>query len=213
MPLIGEKGASSGRSGCGQERIGDVVLTAETGRVSRQDRRKAGIPLAEHTDPATATGAPTTTTEVLAALTAAEPHGATADQVARTIGLGLDGGWCRTRWRSWPRAVSSIGAGSAVAPCTHSLRRRDAEHGGRFLSPLGRVSSLVAPIGACGQEIVAGCSLRARAHRSVSGVKIARLVSLWLAPPRSVVTGDSGSGRAGRCCSARPRWLSCARSR
>jgi len=47
--------------------------------------------LAEHTAPTTATGAPTTTTEVLAALAAEEPHGATADQVARTIGLGLDG--------------------------------------------------------------------------------------------------------------------------
>ncbi len=49
------------------------------------------MPMAEHTDPAPATGAPTTTTEVLAALAAEEPHGATADQVARTIGLGLDG--------------------------------------------------------------------------------------------------------------------------
>jgi len=47
--------------------------------------------LAEHTDPTTATGAPTTTTEVLAAIAAEEPHGATADQVARAIGLGLDG--------------------------------------------------------------------------------------------------------------------------
>jgi len=47
--------------------------------------------LAEHTDPTTATGAPTTTTEVLAAIAAEEPHGATADQVAHTIGLGLDG--------------------------------------------------------------------------------------------------------------------------
>jgi len=66
-------------------------VTAETGRVSQQDRRKAGIPLAEHTDPTPATGAPTTTTEILAALTAEEPHGAAADQVARIIGLGLDG--------------------------------------------------------------------------------------------------------------------------
>ncbi len=47
--------------------------------------------MAEHTDPAPATGAPTTTTEILAAIAAEEPHGATADQVARTIGLGLDG--------------------------------------------------------------------------------------------------------------------------
>jgi len=42
-------------------------------------------------DPTQTTGVPTTTTEILAALAAEEPHGATADQVARTIGLGLDG--------------------------------------------------------------------------------------------------------------------------
>ncbi len=66
-------------------------VTAETGRASRQDRRKAGVPIAEHTDPVPTTGAPTTTTEILAALAAEEPHGATADQVARAIGLGLDG--------------------------------------------------------------------------------------------------------------------------
>lgn len=47
--------------------------------------------MAEHMDPTPATGAPTATTEILAAITAEEPHGATADQVARTIGLGLDG--------------------------------------------------------------------------------------------------------------------------
>ncbi len=47
--------------------------------------------MAEHTDLTSATDAPTTTTEILAALAAEEPHGATADQVARIIGLGLDG--------------------------------------------------------------------------------------------------------------------------
>ncbi len=47
--------------------------------------------MAKHTDPPPATGAPITTTEILAALAAEEPHGATADQVARIIGLGLDG--------------------------------------------------------------------------------------------------------------------------
>ncbi len=47
--------------------------------------------MAEHTDLMPTTGAPTTTTEILAAITVEEPHGATADQVARTIGLGLDG--------------------------------------------------------------------------------------------------------------------------
>jgi len=66
-------------------------VTTETGPVSRQDRRKAGVLIAEHTDPAPGTSAPTTTTEVLVAITAEEPHGATADQVARAIGLGLDG--------------------------------------------------------------------------------------------------------------------------
>jgi DNA-binding IclR family transcriptional regulator len=47
--------------------------------------------MADHTDPAPATGAPTTTTEILAVIAAEEPHGATADQVARAVGLGLDG--------------------------------------------------------------------------------------------------------------------------
>jgi len=47
--------------------------------------------MAEHTDPTSATSVSTTTTEVLAAIAAEDPHGATADQVARTIGLGLDG--------------------------------------------------------------------------------------------------------------------------
>ncbi len=42
----------------------------------------------EHTPP---TGASTTTDEILAALAAAEPYGATADHVARVLGLGLDG--------------------------------------------------------------------------------------------------------------------------
>ncbi len=46
--------------------------------------------MAEHTDPTPATGAPTTTTEILAAIAVEEPYGVTADQVARTIGLGLD---------------------------------------------------------------------------------------------------------------------------
>jgi len=42
----------------------------------------------EHTPP---TGASTTTGEILAALAAEEPHGTTADHVARALGLGLDG--------------------------------------------------------------------------------------------------------------------------
>jgi len=36
-------------------------------------------------------GASTTTGEILAALVAEEPHGTTADHVARTLGLGLTG--------------------------------------------------------------------------------------------------------------------------
>jgi len=66
-------------------------VTTETSPVSRQDRRKAGVLIAEHTDPTLVAGAPTTTTEILAVIAAEEPHGATADQVARAIGLGLDG--------------------------------------------------------------------------------------------------------------------------
>ncbi len=66
-------------------------MTTETGPVSRQDRRKAGVLIAEHTDPTLVAGAPTTTTEILAVIAAEEPQGATADQVALTIGLGLDG--------------------------------------------------------------------------------------------------------------------------
>ncbi len=34
---------------------------------------------------------PSTATEVLTVIAAEEPHGATADQVARALGLGLDG--------------------------------------------------------------------------------------------------------------------------
>jgi predicted ArsR family transcriptional regulator len=37
------------------------------------------------------TGASTTTGEILAVLAAEEPHGATADHVARALGLGLTG--------------------------------------------------------------------------------------------------------------------------
>jgi len=47
--------------------------------------------MAEHTNPTSATGAPTATTEILAAIAAEEPHGVTADQIARTLGLGFDG--------------------------------------------------------------------------------------------------------------------------
>jgi len=35
-------------------------------------------------------GASSTTEEILAAIAAEEPHGATADQIARTLGLGVD---------------------------------------------------------------------------------------------------------------------------
>jgi len=47
----------------------------------------------EHRHPtrAPATEASSTTEEILAVIAAEEPHGATADHIARTIGLGLDG--------------------------------------------------------------------------------------------------------------------------
>jgi len=47
----------------------------------------------EHRHPtrAPATEASSTTKEILTVIVAEEPHGATADHVARTIGLGLDG--------------------------------------------------------------------------------------------------------------------------
>ena len=35
-------------------------------------------------------GASSTTEEILAAIAAEEPHGATADQIARTLGLGIN---------------------------------------------------------------------------------------------------------------------------
>jgi predicted ArsR family transcriptional regulator len=48
--------------------------------------------LAEYVDPTTTTtGASSATDEILSVLAAEEPHGATADQIARVIGLGLTG--------------------------------------------------------------------------------------------------------------------------
>ncbi len=51
--------------------------------------------MAGHPDPTRATGGSstdgTTTDEILAVITAEEPHGATADVVARAVGLGLNG--------------------------------------------------------------------------------------------------------------------------
>ncbi len=47
--------------------------------------------MAEHTDHMTTTGALSPTDEILAVIAAEEPHGATADQIARTIGLGVTG--------------------------------------------------------------------------------------------------------------------------
>ncbi len=47
--------------------------------------------MAEHSNPASATDASSTTEEILAVIAAEEPHGATADQIARTIGLGVTG--------------------------------------------------------------------------------------------------------------------------
>ncbi len=47
--------------------------------------------MAEHPDHTPTIGAARALDEILAALTAEEPHGATADQVAAAIGRGLDG--------------------------------------------------------------------------------------------------------------------------
>ncbi len=47
--------------------------------------------MAEHSNPASATDAASTTEEILAVIAAEDPRGATADQVARAIGLGFDG--------------------------------------------------------------------------------------------------------------------------
>ncbi len=45
----------------------------------------------EHTHHAPLAGASSTTEEVLAIIVSEEPHGVTADHVARALGLGLDG--------------------------------------------------------------------------------------------------------------------------
>jgi len=46
--------------------------------------------MAEHPDHTTTTGAASPTDEILTVIAAEEPHGATADQIARTLGLGVD---------------------------------------------------------------------------------------------------------------------------
>ncbi len=46
--------------------------------------------MAEHPDHTTTTGAANVTDEILTVIAAEEPHGATADQIARTIGLGVN---------------------------------------------------------------------------------------------------------------------------
>ncbi len=47
--------------------------------------------MAEYTNPTSTNEAATTMSEILAVIAAEEPHGATADHIARTLGLGLDG--------------------------------------------------------------------------------------------------------------------------
>ncbi len=47
--------------------------------------------MADHPDPTPITSSASATDEILAIIAAEEPHGATADQVARAIGLGLNG--------------------------------------------------------------------------------------------------------------------------
>lgn len=51
--------------------------------------RKVGSPMVMHTAPLSV--AVSTATEILMVIAAEEPPGATADQVARALGLGLDG--------------------------------------------------------------------------------------------------------------------------
>ncbi len=46
--------------------------------------------MAEHPDHTTTTGAANMTDDILAVIAAEEPHGATADQIARAIGLGIN---------------------------------------------------------------------------------------------------------------------------
>ena len=45
--------------------------------------------MAEHPDHTTTIGAARMTDDILAVIAAEEPHGATADQIARTLGLGV----------------------------------------------------------------------------------------------------------------------------
>ncbi len=45
----------------------------------------------EYTDRPSTSDAATTMSKILAVIAAEEPHGATADHIARTLGLGLDG--------------------------------------------------------------------------------------------------------------------------
>jgi hypothetical protein len=91
--------------------------------------------MADHTDPTPTTGAPTTTTEVLAAITAEEPHGATADQVARTIGLSLDGTAVQDVLEEvvarglLDRRGRGLGTVSGSAPSIPSARWPNAPHG------------------------------------------------------------------------------------
>jgi len=68
------------------------ILLVDAHPASPLSERKAGIPMALHTSSfSSVVTATSTTEEILAVLAAAEPHGAPADHIARSIGLGLDG--------------------------------------------------------------------------------------------------------------------------
>ncbi len=84
--------------------------------------------MAGHPDPTRATGGSstdgTTTDEILAVITAEEPHGATADVVARAVGLGLNGEVIQSLLEEM--VACSTGVGSAMAPSTRSPRQHNA---------------------------------------------------------------------------------------
>ncbi len=69
---------------------------------------------------------PSTATEILTVILAEEPPGATADQIARALGLGLDGDTVQGEMEELVVPCgSSTGAGSAVVRSTRATRHPD----------------------------------------------------------------------------------------
>jgi len=66
--------------------------------------------MAEHLERTTATGGSRTTDAILAVLAAEEPHGATADQVAHAIGLGVTVEPVQDELEKMVRRGSGVGA-------------------------------------------------------------------------------------------------------